>query len=122
MRSKIRDTYIQNYCPNKRPCPNNPLISCSPYRGGHYVRVCVQLDHASFLKIQILSVDPEQGRVQVKVRLVPEPDMARVVGSSHRYTVRYLPSYMVAQQLGLKSLVLSRISGSIQVEKGTPKK
>ena len=67
-------------------------------------------------------MDPAQGRVQVKVKLYPEPDMARIIHTSHHHSVHYLPAYMVAQQLGMKSLVLSRISGNIQVEKGKPEK
>ena len=72
--------------------------------------------------MQVVSVDPAQVRVQVKVKLLPEPDMAVVVGNSHRLSVRYLPSYVVSQQLGLKPLVLSRIAGNIQVERGSPDK
>ena len=69
--------------------------------------------------MQIISVDPAQVRVQVKVRLLPEPDIASVVGNSHRLSVHYLPSYIVSQQLGMKPLVLARIAGNIQVEKGS---
>lgn len=71
--------------------------------------------------IQVLSVDP-QVRVHVRVKLLPEPDMTSVINNRHHLSVRYTPAYIVAQQLRLKSLVLSRISGNIQVEKGTPDK
>ena len=74
------------------------------------------------IPFQILSVDSAQFRVQVRVKLLPEPDMASVVTNRHYLSVHYTPSYAVAQQLGLKSLVLSRISGNIQVEKGSPAK
>ncbi|CAI8010817.1 5'-3' exoribonuclease 1 [Geodia barretti] len=76
--------------------------------------------YVHYFTLQILSVDQAQVRVQVKVRLLPEPDIAGVVSNSHRLSVRYLPSYLVAQKLGLNSLLLSRISGNIQVEKGSP--
>ena len=78
--------------------------------------------YVHYFTLQILSVDQAQVRVQVKVRLLPEPDIAGIVSNSHRLSVRYLPSYLVAQKLGLNSLLLSRISGNIQVEKGSPEK
>ena len=67
-------------------------------------------------------MDSAQFRVQVRVKVLPEPDMASVITNSHHLFVHYTPSYVVAQQLGLRSLVLSRISGNIQVEKGSPEK
>jgi 5'-3' exoribonuclease 1 len=82
---------------------------------------CFMLSNPHYgFQAEILSVDQAQVRVQVKVRLLPEPDIAGVVSNSHRLSVRYLPSFVVARELGLNSLLLSRISGNIQVEKGSP--
>ena len=69
-----------------------------------------------------MSVDSDQVRIQIRVKVLSEPDMVAVIGNCDHLSVYYVPSYVAAQQLGLKSLVLSRISGSIQVEKGSRNK
>ena len=62
-----------------------------------------------------------QFRVQVQVRNRVEPSLAHIT-FNRRLSVRYLPSYLVGERLGLPGLVLSRITGTIQVERGSQDK
>ena len=62
-----------------------------------------------------------QFRVQVKIQNRIEPDLYRVT-NNRNLSIRYLPSYVVAEKLSLTGLVLSRISSNIQVERGSPDK
>ena len=67
---------------------------------------------------QVISVDTSSLRVLVKVKLHPEPEMDPII-SNRKLSIRYLPSYVVAEKVGLPGLLLSRITGNIQVEKGS---
>lgn len=63
-----------------------------------------------------------QLRVQVQVKSSGvEPDLSRI-SNNHRLSIHYLPSYVVGERLGIHSLVLSRITGNIQVERGSKEK
>jgi len=41
------------------------------------------------------------------------------VMNNRQLYLHYTPSYLVAQQLGMPPLALSRITGNVQVEKGS---
>ena len=60
-------------------------------------------------------------RVVVKVVVHPELDIESVI-NNHMLAVRYLPSFKVAESVGLHPLVLARITSNIQVEKGSREK
>ena len=62
-----------------------------------------------------------QLRIHVKVKETPEPDLDAVMSNRQLY-LHYTPSYLVAQQLGMPPLALSRITGNVQVEKGSKAK
>ena len=62
-----------------------------------------------------------QLRVVVRVVVHPEPDIESVI-NNHKLAVRYLPSFKVAESVGLPTLVLARITSNIQVEKGSKDK
>ena len=64
----------------------------------------------------------EQVRVHVKVTLRPEPNLDVVMDNQHSLSIRYLPSHVVAGKVGLPSLTLARITGNIQVERGSKEK
>ena len=66
----------------------------------------------------MISVDTSALRVLVKVKLHPEPEMDTII-SDRKLSIRYLPSYVVVEKAGLPALLLSRITGNIQVEKGS---
>jgi len=70
---------------------------------------------------KVVSVDMSQLRVHVKVKETPEPDLNAVMSNRQLY-LHYTPSYLVAQQLGMPPLALSRITGNVQVEKGSKAK
>ena len=73
------------------------------------------------IHVQVVSVDMEQVRVHVKVTLRQEPDLD-VVMDNQRLSIRYLPSHVVAEKVGLPTLVLARITGNIQMERGSREK
>ena len=66
-------------------------------------------------------MEVKQFRVRVLVESRTDIDLTRISHNRH-LSVRYLPSYMVGDRLGLPPLLLSRITGTIQVERGTPDK
>lgn len=68
-----------------------------------------------------MAVDTDKMRVHVKVKVHPEPDLS-VITSSNARSLRYLPSFVVARQLNLPPLLLSRITSNIQVERGSRSK
>jgi len=70
---------------------------------------------------KVVSVDMSQLRVHVKVKETPEPDLNAVMSNRQLY-LHYTPSYLVAQQLGMPPLALARITGNVQVEKGSKAK
>lgn len=70
---------------------------------------------------KVVSVDMSQLRIHVKVKETPEPDLDAVMSNRQLY-LHYTPSYLVAQQLGMPPLALSRITGNVQVEKGSKAK
>ena len=59
-------------------------------------------------------MDSAQVRIQVQIENRLEPDLS----VNRHLSLRYLPSYIVGEKLGLLALVLSRITGNIQVERG----
>lgn len=63
-------------------------------------------------------MDMTQLRVHVKVKVRPEPNIDAVMGN-RQLNLRYVPSYMVAGQLKMPPLALSRITGNVQVERGS---
>ena len=67
---------------------------------------------------QVVAVDTDKLRVVVKVKVEPEVDLSVVTGDRH-LSLRYLPSFVVARQLGMPALVLARITSSILVERGS---
>ena len=66
-------------------------------------------------------MDMTQLRVHVKVKVRPEPNIDGVM-RNRQLNLRYVPSYMVAGQLKMPSLALSRITGNVQVERGSKDK
>lgn len=66
-------------------------------------------------------MDMTQLRVHVKVKVRPEPDIDAVMGN-RQLCLQYIPSYVVAGQLKMPSLALSRITGNVQVERGSSQK
>ena len=66
-------------------------------------------------------MDMTQLRVHVKVKVRPEPNIDAVMGN-RQLNLRYVPSYMVAGQLKMPPLALSRITGNVQVERGSRNK
>ena len=68
-----------------------------------------------------MSVDMTQLRVQVKVTPQPEPELLSVQ-HNRRLSVRYLHSRAVASEVDLPPVALARITGCIQVEKGSKNK
>lgn len=71
-----------------------------------------------YLFLQVISVETSSLRVLVKVKLHPEPEMESII-SDRKLSIRYLPSYVVAERVGFPALLLSRITGNIQVERGS---
>ena len=63
-------------------------------------------------------VDTAQLRVQVKVNPLPEPELLSVL-NNRKLFVRYLPSHVVTSEVGLPPIALARITGNIQVERGS---
>ena len=59
-----------------------------------------------------------QLRVHVKVKNLPEPEIDSII-DNQKLSIHYLPSYVVLERVGLPALLLSRITGNIQVEKGS---
>ncbi len=67
---------------------------------------------------QVLQVSPEhRGRVQLSFTEAPEPDLRPVVRAKNDLSVKYLPGFRIAQSLGVSSHVLSRVTGSIFINK-----
>lgn len=60
-------------------------------------------------------------RVVVKIKVHSEPDMDSII-NDQKLSLHYLPSYVVSEKVGLPALLLSRITGNIQVEKGSKDK
>ncbi len=58
-----------------------------------------------------------KGRIQLKFTEVAEPDLRPVMKARHDLSVKYLPGFRAAQSLGISSHVLSRITGSIFINK-----
>ena len=67
---------------------------------------------------KVVSVDMTQLRVHVKVKVRPGPDIDAVM-ANRQLCLQYIPSYVVAGQLKMPSLALSRITGNVQVERGS---
>lgn len=67
---------------------------------------------------QVLQVaDDHKGRVQLKFVERPEPDLRSVIRAKNELSLKYMPGYRAAQQLGISSNVLGRITGSIFINK-----
>ncbi|XP_022099990.1 5'-3' exoribonuclease 1-like [Acanthaster planci] len=64
-------------------------------------------------------VDVEDGRVRVTLSCPVEPDLNHLRNSQSHYEIQYLPAHILAQRLGLTSLIISRLSGSIFVGRGS---
>ena len=85
------------------------------------VCICLYTYPHTLLLYKVVSVDMSQLRVHVKVKVKLEPDLDAVM-SNRRLYLHYTPSYVVAQQLGIPPLALSRITGNVQVERGSKAK
>ncbi|CAG5133909.1 unnamed protein product, partial [Candidula unifasciata] len=70
---------------------------------------------------KVLEVLPEEVRVRIVLHVTEEPDFRNIEQSvstnSPNPRGRYLNSYQAAQQIGIDSHILSRITGSVFVEK-----
>ena len=58
-----------------------------------------------------------KGRVQLSFSELVEPDLSPVVRARQSLSVSYAPGFRSAQRLGISSHVLSRISGSVFINK-----
>ncbi len=58
-----------------------------------------------------------RGRVQLRFLEDPEPDLRSVIRARGDLSNRYMPGFRLAQALGISSHVLSRITGSIFINK-----
>ena len=67
---------------------------------------------------QVVSIDMAQLRVMVKIKVHLEPELDSII-NDRKLSVRYLPSFIVSDRVGLSPLLLSRITGNIQVERGS---
>ena len=67
---------------------------------------------------QVASVDVKNLRVVVKVKVHPEPELEYII-NDQKLSVRYLPSYVVQERVGIPSVLLARITGNIQMERGS---
>jgi len=67
----------------------------------------------------VLQIDPEhKGRIQLRFLVPAEPELHEVARQQERNRTPYVPGYNAAQQLGITSHILSRITGSIFVMLG----
>ncbi|BFZ23484.1 hypothetical protein BsWGS_26524 [Bradybaena similaris] len=64
---------------------------------------------------KVLEVLPVEVRVRITLHVTQEPDFRNIEHQSQRG--RYLNSYQAAQQIGIDSHIMSRITGSVFVEK-----
>ena len=68
----------------------------------------------------VIKISPQhKGRIQINLRQINEPDFTDIIQRKDRFALRYLPGYRAAQQLGISSHLLSRITGSIFVNTGS---
>ncbi len=58
-----------------------------------------------------------RGGVQLCFSDSPEPDLASVIRARSDLSTKYVPGFRLAQALGISSHVLSRITGSIFINK-----
>ncbi|XP_035697172.1 5'-3' exoribonuclease 1-like isoform X1 [Branchiostoma floridae] len=62
----------------------------------------------------------KEGRVRVLFSIPHEPDIDEIRSrSSKDLQIQYIPSYMMAQRLGITGLLLSRITGDFQILRGS---
>ncbi|CAM9801963.1 unnamed protein product [Lampetra planeri] len=62
-----------------------------------------------------------EGRIRVMFTVPYEPNLQPVIQNQHRFAVRYSPGYVLANRLAISGHVLSRITGTLLVAKGSRK-
>ncbi|XP_063965175.1 5'-3' exoribonuclease 1-like [Lytechinus pictus] len=62
--------------------------------------------------------ETNQERVQVLFTIPTEPNLDYIKASQNSHSVQYLESYVVAQRLGISSMQVSRLTGSVFVTRG----
>nr|XP_032816417.1 5'-3' exoribonuclease 1 isoform X2 [Petromyzon marinus] len=62
-----------------------------------------------------------EGRIRVMFTVPYEPNLQPVIQNQHSFAVRYSPGYVLANRLAISGHVLSRITGTLLVAKGSRK-
>ncbi|ESO88894.1 hypothetical protein LOTGIDRAFT_165314, partial [Lottia gigantea] len=68
---------------------------------------------------EVLEVDSSEGRVRVNFTVLIQPDIDKVLQQC-KGTTNYVPGYVAAQKLGVHTHFLSRITGTIYLQRGSP--
>ncbi|KAI0214136.1 5'-3' exoribonuclease 1 [Lamellibrachia satsuma] len=72
---------------------------------------------------EVLDYLPENnggGRIRVSFTILPEPDLSRLINMERQQnTSSYMPGYIVARKLGISGYMVSRITGTIFVTRGS---
>ncbi|XP_057713871.1 5'-3' exoribonuclease 1 [Corythoichthys intestinalis] len=63
----------------------------------------------------------KEGRVRVVFNVPHEPQLEGLIQNQHKYSVKYSPGYIVASRLGISSYLVSRVSGSLFIGRGSKK-
>ncbi|XP_068604868.1 5'-3' exoribonuclease 1 [Brachionichthys hirsutus] len=63
----------------------------------------------------------KDGRVRVIFNVPQEPQLETLIQNQHKYCVNYSPGYFLASRLGITSYLVSRLSGSIFIGRGSKK-
>ena len=87
------------------------------------LRLEIDILHYVFAHVlQITSVDMQSQRVHVKLKVQQEPRMGPVLRKFNLLQIQYLPINQMAKQLEMPVQALTRITASLQCERGSPEK
>ena len=68
---------------------------------------------------EVIKIDPEhKGRIQLKFRVSPEPELGAVMARQSKSGDAYMPGYRAAQRCGVSGHIVARITGTIFVVRG----
>ncbi|XP_064610977.1 5'-3' exoribonuclease 1-like [Liolophura sinensis] len=69
---------------------------------------------------EVLDVDSKMdGRIRVSVTILQEPNLQKICDREQSLSMQYLPGFHLAQRIGVSSHLLSRITGSIFMARGS---
>ncbi|CAH1774576.1 unnamed protein product [Owenia fusiformis] len=69
---------------------------------------------------KVVAIDPgNDGRISVEFSILVEPDLDEVRRKKNQLSVHYMPGYVIAQRTGISSHLLSRITGTIYLFRGS---